>query len=293
MRLNSFYHRAVAADRQPTLIVDQGWGVLRALELGLLESEDATSAAAIRSAMAAVAATMLSAQRLLSRRSRRAQRTRLDECFAAIEHCLVDLALPEPARRDLDGFFGNLIDFGLVLRGVPPIAPAADRTKRPAEPLPLTVPSGLLYQARAMLLPAERMAVGAVRREVDGSRLEAIFDVTGVATQAHVDADPQRLLKTFIDIDNAGAVYAFWAHSQPGEGEMATMPSLEDRDTFQRRLRQGDSRWMIAAIFSTSHVRFLRADPNLELVGAGDQVRIVGPGLRPSGSGCDTYAFAT
>lgn len=278
----------------------QGWTTIRALGRQLMDEKAGAAASAILPARKVVMATVRALDCPATGSASPAEHANLSSHLASIEDLLASDELPCASKVHLARFYCLVTELAFLL--------PLDRTRTgPTEyrdragdlALPLTIPSALLYQTRRLLLPAERMAVGAVRRSPQGSVLEAVFDVTGRASRGHVDADPDRLMRAFIDIDNAGAVYAFWAHTQPGVGASATYPSDEDRETFRRRLSAGDSPAMVAAILSETHVRFLRADMRQDMVGAGSAIEIVGSGFSPfaerdaTGSAIDVYEFAS
>lgn len=200
-------------------------------------------------------------------------------------------ALPKVTRRSLSDLYATLIELDIALTTsaptIVPVAPMPNGVVR----TPLILSTATLYQLRHTLFPAERMAVGAVRHDDDSRRLEAVFDVTGIATPAHVDADQLKLTRAFIAADVTSTRYEFWAHSQPGSGPSATLPSIEDRATFQRRLQDGDSRGMIAAIFADCYIRFFRADSDCTLIDAGSMVALQGSGIERVHQREALYAF--
>ncbi len=90
-------------------------------------------------------------------------------------------------------------------------------------------PTELIYQTHHQLFPPERMCLYSGRVENGNQvRVTGVFDVTGVATAGHVTADPLRVHRAVIAMDNVGCVLAGWAHSHPGQGEAVTAPSPTD-----------------------------------------------------------------
>ncbi|CAN5721417.1 hypothetical protein BH23CHL2_BH23CHL2_19730 [soil metagenome] len=209
------------------------------------------------------------------------------ECLTALERGLGGSPLPPQVRVKLARFYGFLVELLIDLPHHVLKSPDGASGNR------LLIPTALLYQMRQALFPAERMAVGAVR--VDGAKsvLEAVFDVTGDATETHVDGDPRKLGAAFIAIEAAAALHRFNAHSHPGDGPEATEPSPKDRDTPRRRVSAGDSRQMICAIFAGRFVRFFRPDADLKPVAAGKRVEFSGPGLRAVDEEESVYVFGT
>lgn len=252
----------------------QGWSTWHALKEQLGRPQDGDVAVLITAAdqVATVLATLGACD---PNRTGGAQHSVSSSQRAAIATSLADSALPPAIRATLGDFFATLVELDIISTPVVS-APEPLDCDSPA----LHIPTAILYALRSLLFPAERMAIGSVRRVAGCRRLEAVFDVTGRATVGHVDADPIKLTRSFLAADASGTVYGFWAHSQPGLGAVATLPSPEDRNTFHRRLTAGDSPKMIAAIFADRYVRFFRANAQLELVDAGSTITLEGPGLR-------------
>ena len=209
------------------------------------------------------------------------------ECSLALKRGLGGAPLPTAVRAKLGTFYGLLVELQIGLPVEVPTRPEPEPAQR------LIIPTGQLYQLRQMLFPAERAAIGAVR--VSGKRavLEALFDVTGVANEVHVEADPQKLGAAFIAMDAAGTWHRFDAHSHPGGGPEATHPSQEDRETLRRRVTEGDSRHMICAIFAGRYVRFFRLGVDFEPVAADGRIEIFGGGLKPVEGEESVYVFSS
>lgn len=94
----------------------------------------------------------------------------------------------------------------------------------------LIIPSSLLYQLHQALFPAEKMMIGAGRRNGDTISIEAVFEVTGRASAVHVQADPDKLGRALIAMSETDTYFAWWIHSHPGKGCEGTIPSQIDRD---------------------------------------------------------------
>jgi hypothetical protein len=147
------------------------------------------------------------------------------------------------------------------------MSPASDC---PDHGIHVEVPTSILYQLRRILLPAERMAVGATRRTGQKYQVETVFDVTErCPTPTHVNADPDKLTNALLDMDASGAFFGFWAHSQPGNSLAATLPSQEDHDNYAARLRSGDSQNLLGLIIAGDFLRFFGPHIDVQLVGEG------------------------
>jgi hypothetical protein len=92
----------------------------------------------------------------------------------------------------------------------------------------MELPSAMMFQLRQSLFPAERMLVGAGRRSASSVTIDALFDVTGVASAGGVRADPNLLGQALIAMSQSGTYFALWIHSHPGSGPGATHPSRID-----------------------------------------------------------------
>lgn len=123
--------------------------------------------------------------------------------------------------------------FSLSGNGIPASAPAptmhteASTAIKPNTPT-MQLSSAMMFQLRQDLFPAERMIVGAGRRNGRVISIEALFDVTGQASAGAVKADPDRLAQALIAMSQTGTYFALWIHSHPGLGPDATMPSPVD-----------------------------------------------------------------
>lgn len=94
--------------------------------------------------------------------------------------------------------------------------------------LVMELPSAMMFGFRQSLFPAERMIVGAGRRTAGMVTVEALFDVTGVASPGGVQADPNLLGQALIGMSLSRSYFALWVHSHPGSGPGATHPSNID-----------------------------------------------------------------
>ncbi|MGI8640423.1 MAG: hypothetical protein ACR2MG_10830 [Pyrinomonadaceae bacterium] len=92
----------------------------------------------------------------------------------------------------------------------------------------MLISSTLLYQLHHSLFPAERMLVGAGRKNGQNIEIDGIFDVTGQATSGYVKADADRLARALIVMSETEKHFALWIHSHPGRGKGATHPSNTD-----------------------------------------------------------------
>lgn len=141
--------------------------------------------------------------------------------------------------------------------------------------LVVTVPSDLLYHARDMLLPAERMGVVAGHRQNGGIRLGSMFEVTGEATMVHVSADPEKLPQALVAMTKAGCSLAAWIHSHPGTGAGATTPSSIDHAQHEDWLRHYPRSLLGIIVVADGWVRFFGTAIEEETV----VVEIVGDGI--------------
>ncbi len=112
----------------------------------------------------------------------------------------------------------------------PPCSPSPDKPVEAKVPRPvMELPSAMMFQLRQSLFPAERMIVGAGRRSAGTVTVDALFDVTGMASPGGVKADPDLLGQALIAMSQSGTYFALWIHSHPGSGPGATHPSDIDR----------------------------------------------------------------
>lgn len=92
----------------------------------------------------------------------------------------------------------------------------------------MTLSSSLLYQLHHSLFPAERMIVGAGKRDGQNISIQAVFDVTGEAGPGGVRANPELLGRALIAMAETDTYFALWIHSHPGTGPDMTHPSQID-----------------------------------------------------------------
>jgi len=90
------------------------------------------------------------------------------------------------------------------------------------------IPSGLLFQAKKNLFPAERMQLVSGRRIGRTVYLKGAIDVTGEHSNGHVKADDLKLNDARLDTAKSGSFLAMCLHSHLGEGPAATVPTLAD-----------------------------------------------------------------
>ncbi|MBI4306475.1 MAG: hypothetical protein HY678_09185 [Chloroflexi bacterium] len=96
------------------------------------------------------------------------------------------------------------------------------------------IPTEVLVQCWCQILPPERMAVFAGRWDRGGSmRITAGYDVTGAASDLHVQADRKKLHRALVQMESTGCFLAGWMHSHPGVGPGGSIPS--HLDTTQQR----------------------------------------------------------
>lgn len=118
------------------------------------------------------------------------------------------------------------------------------------------IPTDLLYQIYYALFPAERMIVVSGRRAGEDIALGAAFDVTGVASAGHVQADPTLLARALISMDLSGTHLAAWIHSHPGQGVQATFPSQIDLHQHANWIHDYSPRLLSAIMVQDRIIRF-------------------------------------
>ncbi len=145
-----------------------------------------------------------------------------------------------------------------------------------AEAPRVLISSTLLYQLHHSLFPAERMLVGAGRRQGRDIEIDGIFDVTGSASSGHVKADPQRLGRALIIMSETERYFAFWIHSHPGKGEDMTYPSNTDLNQEAEWLKDFSLNLVNAILVEDRFIRFWGKALDEDRV----KVQIVGTGTR-------------
>jgi hypothetical protein len=110
------------------------------------------------------------------------------------------------------------------------------------------VPTDTLFHSFQVLFPAERMLVAAGRKNDGRITLGATFDVTGINSAGHVQADPQKLGQALMAMDASSTHMAAWIHSHPGSGAVGTYPSAIDLKQHQDWLRDYSPR-LLSIIF--------------------------------------------
>lgn len=137
------------------------------------------------------------------------------------------------------------------------------------------LPAELLFQAAALLMPVERMAVAATRSIGNRAVVGTLFDVTGRSARAHVRADARKLAEALLAFERGGVQIAAWLHSHPGRGPGATMPSHIDWQQYADWTRHyGELIGII--LVADGHLRLWgdaidSGDVHVEVVGAGVQ----------------------
>lgn len=105
-------------------------------------------------------------------------------------------------------------------------------------PIQIVIPTDLIFAAWRQLFPAERMVILGGRRLGHRVVVSSVIDVTEPnPSPVHVRADRIRLANGLVDLDRAGAHFAVWMHSHPGQGAGSTHPSGIDRQQ-ERQFRQ-------------------------------------------------------
>lgn len=120
----------------------------------------------------------------------------------------------------------------------------------------MKLPSAMMFQLRQSLFPAERMIVGAGRRSAGTVTVDALFDVTGIASPGGVKADPNLLAQALIAMSQSGTYFALWIHSHPGSGPGATHPSSIDLRQHADWLKNYSPDLVSAIMVADRYVRF-------------------------------------
>lgn len=158
----------------------------------------------------------------------------------------------------------------------------AAESELPSEPgggasgVRIVVPADLLWFAKELLFPEERMLVVAGRRESSGIVFGSMFDVTGHSTAGHVRADPDRLSKALIAMERSGTHLAGWLHSHPGAGAGCTQPSTTDLRQHQSWVQDYSERLLSGIFVKDGWVRFWGRAIDAKTI----TVEIVGEGVR-------------
>ncbi len=120
----------------------------------------------------------------------------------------------------------------------------------------MVLSSAMLFQIKQSLFPAERMIVGAASRTGREIRIEALFDVTGVASSIGVKADPNLLAQALIAMSESGTYFGLWVHSHPGTGRSATHQSSIDTTQHADWLRDYSPDLVSAIMVKDRFLRF-------------------------------------
>lgn len=120
----------------------------------------------------------------------------------------------------------------------------------------MTISSTILYQLHHSLFPAERMLVGAGRKNGNDIEIDGVFDVTGKATSGYVKADANRLARALIVMSETEKYFALWIHSHPGRGKGATHPSGTDTNQEAEWLKDYSPNLINAIVVEDGFVRF-------------------------------------
>ncbi|MBK7394405.1 MAG: hypothetical protein IPI64_14105 [Chloracidobacterium sp.] len=128
--------------------------------------------------------------------------------------------------------------------------------ERKAQGPVMELPSAMMFGLRQSLFPAERMIVGAGRRSAGRVAVEALFDVTGIASPGGVKADPGLLGQALIAMSQSGTYFALWIHSHPGSGPGATHPSTIDLRQHADWLKNYSTDLVSAIMVADRYLRF-------------------------------------
>lgn len=120
----------------------------------------------------------------------------------------------------------------------------------------LIISSMLLFQLHHSLFPAERMLVGAGRKNGQTIEIDGIFDVTGKASSGYVKADANLLGRALIVMSETDKYLALWIHSHPGSGAGATHPSSTDLNQEAEWLKDYSPNLVNAIVVEDRFIRF-------------------------------------
>lgn len=120
----------------------------------------------------------------------------------------------------------------------------------------MVINSTLLFQLHHSLFPAERMLVGAGRKQNQIIEIEGIFDVTGRASSGYVKADADLLGRALIVMSETDKYFALWIHSHPGRGAGATHPSGTDLNQEAEWLKDYSPNLVNAIVVEDRYIRF-------------------------------------
>ncbi len=120
----------------------------------------------------------------------------------------------------------------------------------------MIISSTLLYQLHHSLFPAERMLIGAGRKNGQNIEIEGIFDVTGKASSGYVKADANRLGRALIVMSETEKYFALWIHSHPGRGKGATHQSTTDINQEAEWLKDYSPNLVNAILVEDGFIRF-------------------------------------
>lgn len=186
----------------------------------------------------------------------------------ALRDALATRAISFPLARRVRQLLGEVGKIRLLAAREEHVPP----TSAPP-PAGIYVPAAALHQVHSRIFPCEKMFVASARNYGgDVRRIESTFDVTGRGTATHVEPDPELLAQAQIIMSRSDSYFGGWLHSHPGDSPANTWPSHTDLGSYRERRRQGDSEWLVGAIFAGSYLRFWgdRADA----------VRVTGAGVR-------------
>ena len=138
--------------------------------------------------------------------------------------------------------------------------------------------TAMMFGWHHSLFPAERMIVGAGSRTEESISVDALFDVTGIASAAGVRADPDKLARALIAMAQSGTYFALWIHSHPGLGPDATHQSRIDLRQHADWLRDYSQELVSAIMVGDGYFRFWGTaleNGKVELKLVGDGVSII------------------
>lgn len=144
---------------------------------------------------------------------------------------------------------------GYVLLPFDCIQPRRRRNKR-TSPMPVVIPTELLFAAFRQLFPAERMLIMGGRARHNSVIATNLVDVTEpMPSIVHVRADRRKLGTGLLDLSRSGAHLAVWVHSHPGLGARATHPSGIDLAQEEELRRHYSEHLICLIVVHDGHVR--------------------------------------
>ena len=140
----------------------------------------------------------------------------------------------------------------------------------------MIITSSILYQLHQSLFPAERMMVAAGIRNGDDIEIGGVFEVTGKASAANVQASPDQLGRALIAMEESNTHFAWWIHSHPGRGKSSTNPSSIDLNQERDWLKDYSPDLVNAIMVKDRFIRFWGISIDEKRV----TIKIVGSGVK-------------